>query len=118
MKKNNLVPKTKKPFLYSVFPVALFAAFGAFGAFNPAIPQGAPEITRQGILADTLPGDTTDDPMPADTMGYPDDDADTSAYPTEDFFPADTTGDEYPVDTAGAGEGFDPFPADTNGFNP
>lgn len=107
----------KKPFLYSVFPIALFAAFGIFNATTPG---AAPEVNFNGVLTDTLPGDTIDDPIPADTMGFPGDKPteDTSAYPTEDFFPADTTEDEQPVDTAGAGEGFDPMPVDTNGFNP
>ena len=127
MKKNDLNPKIKKPVLFSVFPVALIAAFGYFTATTSPAP---PEMNISGILADTLPGDTIDDPIPSDTMGYPEDDPqeDTSAYPTEDFFPADTTDEDEPafdepvpepLDTAGSGGGFDdPMPADTNGFNP
>lgn len=116
MKRNHFISKLKQPILYSVFPLALFAAYGTMKNTSSAIPPG---INPGVMAADTLPGDTID-PLQEDTMGYPGDTLpkDTSAFPSEDFFPADTTGDVFPADTAGAGEGFDdPFPADTNGLD-
>lgn len=102
MKKNSLNPK--KPFLFSVFPIALIAAFGALTATTST----PPEINPDGVIIDTLPGDTTGDPATTDTAGFP------TEEPAEGVAPDDAEA----VDTAGSGGVFDdPVPADTNGFN-
>ncbi|HEY9561715.1 MAG TPA: hypothetical protein VIR29_13115 [Anseongella sp.] len=72
---------------HRLIPVAAIAV--TLAAFTINAPQAFPETTFQGLSADTLPGDTIDDPLPADTSGLPDDTlpADTSVFPPEDFFP-------------------------------
>lgn len=101
MKKNSLNPK--KPFLFSVFPIALIAAFGALTATTST----PPEISPNRVLIDTLPDDTAEEPAEADTSGFP------VEEPAEGVTPEDET-----LDTAGAGGVFDdPAPVDTNGFN-